>query len=220
VKLARVLWIAPALLAPGFDSARAQEVDGASPAAWRISIAPTVAALALDPHLADYRWDTSVSARPGLQAGVHRGRVAAALRTSWSGTEQSIATIGASSSAAVHMTQLDLALEGRIAALAGIQVWGSAHGGRLFLGYEPDEMTIDAGGVPLTVSFEPITEWCYGLGIAFRRDVARHLALGLQLDRTAFRLDTAHRRGDEIVTSRENFSNWSLAVALTGFMDL
>jgi hypothetical protein len=198
----------------------AQSGDDAPPAAWRISIAPAIGAMLFDPHLADYRWDTSVAMQPGLRLGVHHARYSAALRTSWSATEQSTGLIGETEAPRVHLTQLDLALEGRIATLAGVELWGSGHGGRMFLGYEPDQMTVDAGGSPVTVSFDAINEWCYGAGIGFRRDVARHLALGLQLDGTGFQLDTAHRSGSEIVESREGFLNWSLSLALLGFMDL
>jgi hypothetical protein len=207
---ALAMWVSPAL-AQG-DETRA--------AAWRVSIAPVIGALALDSHLGDYQWDTSVAIQPGLRVALHHTRYAAALRTSWSGTQQSTGLAGENAAPEVHMTQLDLVLEGRIAAWKRVELWGSGHGGRLFLGYDPDEMTVDAGGSPVTVSFDPITEWCYGLGIGFRGDVARHLALGLQLDRSTFHLDTAHRSGDEIVEARESFSNWSVSLALMGFMDL
>ena len=214
----RATILAPAMLALCMSSARAQ--DELPPPAWRLSIAPTIGALALDSHLSDYRWDTSVSMQPGLRVGLHHARFTTAFRTAWSGTEQATGIPGEPTSPSVHLTQLDLALEGRMATWAGVEMWASGHGGRLFLGYEPDQMTVDAGGTPVTVSFDAITEWCYGLGLAFRRDVARHLALGLQLDQTTFRLDTAHRSGDEIVEARESFSNWSLSLSLMGFMDL
>lgn len=216
---ARTSILAAAALATWVSSAGAQDASP-RPVAWRLSVAPTIGALSLDSHLADYRWDTSVSMLPGLQAGLHHARFSLALRTSWAGTEQATGLLDETAAPGVNLTQVDLALEGRLATLAGIEMAASGHGGRLFLGYEPDEMTVDAGGVPVTVSFDAITEWCYGFGIAFRRDLARHLALGLQLDQTAFRLDTAHRSGDEIVESRESFSNWSLSLALMGFMDL
>ncbi|HET6462248.1 MAG TPA: hypothetical protein VFH33_00485 [Candidatus Krumholzibacteria bacterium] len=212
--------IGAALLVAACAGVARGQSESDTPASWRISIAPAVGALMLDSHLADYRWDTSVSVQPGLRIGVHHSRYSAALRTSWSAADQSTGLIGESTIPRVHMTQLDLALEGRIATLARIELWGSAHGGRMFLGYEPEQMTVDAGGSPVTVSFDPIDEWCYGAGIAFRRDLARHLALGLQLDGTGFQLDTAHRNGSEIVESREGFVNWSLSVALLGFMDL
>ena len=198
----------------------AQTSEEAAPASWRLCIAPAVGALLFDSHLADYRWDTSLAVQPGLRIGVHHARYAAALRTSWSSTEQSTGLIGESTTPRVHMTQLDLALEGRLATVKNVELWGSGHGGRMFLGYQPDQMTVDAGGSPLTVNFDPIDEWCYGFGIALRRDLARHLALGLQLDGTGFHLDTAHRSGSEIVESREGFVNWSLSLALLGFMDL
>ena len=212
--------ICAALLLAACAGVSRGQSESDTPASWRISIAPTVGALLFDSHLADYRWDTSLSVQPGLRIGVHHARYSAALRTSWAATEQSTGLLDEATVPRVHMTQLDLALEGRIATLGSVELWGSAHGGRMFLGYEPDHMTVDAGGSPVTVSFDPIDEWCYGAGIAFRRDLARHLALGLQLDGTGFQLDTAHRNGSEIVASREGFVNWSLSVALLGFMSL
>ena len=212
--------ICAALLLAACAGVSRGQSESDTPASWRISIAPTVGALLFDSHLADYRWDTSLSVQPGLRIGVHHARYSAALRTSWAATEQSTGLLDEATVPRVHMTQLDLALEGRIATLGSVEMWGSAHGGRMFLGYEPDHMTVDAGGSPVTVSFDPIDEWCYGAGIAFRRDLARHLALGLQLDGTGFQLDTAHRNGSEIVASREGFVNWSLSVALLGFMSL
>ena len=212
--------ICAALLLAACAGVSRGQSESDTPASWRISIAPTVGALLFDSHLADYRWDTSLSVQPGLRIGVHHARYSAALRTSWAATEQSTGLLDEATVPRVHMTQLDLALEGRIATLGSVEMWGSAHGGRMFLGYEPDHMTVDAGGSPVTVSFDPIDEWCYGGGIAFRRDLARHLALGLQLDGTGFQLDTAHRNGSEIVASREGFVNWSLSVALLGFMSL
>jgi len=219
VKYAPAGICAALLLAACAGVSRGQS-ESDTPASWRISIAPTVGALLFDSHLADYRWDTSLSVQPGLRIGVHHARYSAALRTSWAATEQSTGLLDEATVPRVHMTQLDLALEGRIATLGSVELWGSAHGGRMFLGYEPDHMTVDAGGSPVAVSFDPIDEWCYGAGIAFRRDLARHLALGLQLDGTGFQLDTAHRNGSEIVASREGFVNWSIALALLGFMDL
>jgi hypothetical protein len=217
---ARMVITAALLAAAQAGSAHAQSSGDERPASWRISIAPTIGVLLFDSHLADYRWDTSISTEPGLRLGVHHARYGAALRTSWAATEQSTGLIGETESPRVHLTQLDVALEGRIATLSGIEVWGSGHGGRMFLGYQPDQMTVDAGGSPVTVSFDAIDEWCYGAGVSFRRDVAHHLALGLQLDGTGFQLDTAHRSGNEIVTAREGFVNWSLSLALLGFMDL
>jgi len=217
---ARVVITAAALLgAVCAGNARAQsEFD--LPASWRIAIAPTIGVLMLDSHLADYRWDTSPAVQPGLRIGVHHSRYAAALRTSWSSTEQSTGLLGETTTPRVHLTQLDLSLEGRLATFQRIEVWGSCHGGRMFLGYEPDQMMVDAGGSPVTVSFDAIDEWCYGFGAALRRDIARHLALGLQVDGTGFQLDTAHRSGNEIVESREGFVNWSVSLSLLGFMDL
>jgi hypothetical protein len=212
--------ITAALLVAACAGVAHGQSESDAPASWRMSIAPAIGTILFDSHLADYRWDTSLAVQPGLRVGVHHSRYAAALRTSWSSTEQSTGLVGESTTPRVHMTQLDLALEGRFATFKRIELWGSGHGGRMFLGYEPDQMTVDAGGTPLTVAFDPIDEWCYGFGIAFRRDLARHLALGLQLDGTGFQLDTSHRNGSEIVESRESFVNWSLCVALLGFMDL
>jgi hypothetical protein len=95
----------------------------------------------------------------------------------------------------------------------GVELWGMVHGGRLFLAYDPDQMTFDPGaGAPITVAFDSIAEWDYGVGIEIRGRPTAQLALALQAEHTSFSLDTAHRNGDEIVETRERFDQWSLRV--------
>jgi hypothetical protein len=194
----------------------------AVPARWRVSVSPTIGGVMLDGDLADYRWDTQVAVQPGLRAALHRSRFAAGVRAAWFGTSQATGIPGESTVPEVHMTEVDLVLEAWVARTHGVELWASGHGGRLHMGYDPDHLTVDLGGPsePVTVDYEPITEWCYGLGIEFRFAVARQLALGLQLEQTSFQLDTAHRSGDEIVESRERFTNWGLSLAVLGFADL
>ena len=103
--------------------------------------------------------------------------------------------------------------QGRIVSYRGVQLWGVLHGGRLFLGYDPDHLTFDPGaGAPITVAFDSISEWDYGFGIEIRGSLTAQLALALQAEHSSFSLDTAHRSGDEIVDARERFDQWSLRV--------
>jgi hypothetical protein len=212
------------LLASIAAPARAQSGgdDVAARPAWRVSVAPTVGALVFDADLANYRWDTGVAWQPGLRAALHRSSFAAGVHAAWSATSQATGIPGESTVPDVHLTEVELVLEAQVARVRGVELWASGHGGRLYLGYDPDHLTVDMGGLsePITVDYEPITEWCYGFGIEFRYAVARQLALGLQLEQTGFQLDTAHRSGNEIVESRERFMNWSLSLAVLGFADL
>ena len=51
----------------------------------------------------------------------------------------------------------------------GVELWGAVHGGRLFLTYDPDQLTFDPGvGSPITVAFDSMAEWDYGVGIEIR----------------------------------------------------
>ena len=95
-------------------------------------------------------------------------------------------------------------------------MWGLASVGRLHMSYEPDQLTFDVGGItePITVDYTPISEWDFGYGLELRTVLMNQLAIALQAERSTFALDTAHRRGDEIVESRERFYSWSLRLQL------
>jgi len=90
------------------------------------------------------------------------------------------------------------------------------------LSYTPDRIAI-ATGVPdgdIVVDYEPIAETNLGLGLEIKRRFGRHLAAALQAERSAFHLDTSHRRGSEIISERQQFVNWSLRLQVSWVMDL
>jgi len=175
---------------------------------WWLAAGPAVGGLSLDPHLADYRWDTTPAATVGVQTLVGRGWLAGGLRLGRANTTQGTGLVDAGEAPTVRLTSVELTAQARVVAVAGVELWLGGQVGRLNLRYAPDELTIDPGGEPLTVALEPIGEWAYGLGAELRYRVGSRLDVALQAERSSFALDTAHRRGDEIVTERERFYNW------------
>ena len=176
---------------------------------WWLAAGPAAGALSLDPHLADYRWDTTPAGTFGVQALTGRGWLAGGLRWWRSRTTQGTGLVAASTEPTVTLDGLELTAQARLVTVAGIELWGGGQVGRLHLRYAPDELIVDTGGVPLTVALDPIGEWTVGLGAELRHRVGSRVDVALQAEWSSFALDTAHRRGDEIVTERERFYNWS-----------
>lgn len=202
--------------------ALALPVPAAGDATARMEIGIGIGAVALDPHLEDYRWDTGPALQSGAHATVRRGRLGAGARVWRSGTTQASGIPGEDQAPRVSMTGLELTGQIRALSVRGLELWGSLHGGRLLLGYDPESLTFDAGGTggPITVAYEPISEWEYGMGAALRSELGAHMALALQADVTSFSLDTAHRSGDEIVETRERFSTWNLRAQVSWIFGL
>ena len=199
--------------------ARADETAG--DARWRVAVGPTIGGLALDPSLENYRWDVAPALQMGAQASLFRGRFAGGLRAWRSYTTQATGIPGETRSPRVALTGLECIAQGRMVSYRGVELWGAVHGGRLFLAYDPDQLTVDTGaGSSVTVDFDSISEFDYGFGIEIRGDLTPQLALALQAERTSFSLDTAHRSGDEIVESRERFSPWSLRAQVSWLWNL
>ena len=103
-----------------------------------------------------------------------------------------------------------------------VELWGTGYAGRLHLGYDPDRLSFDPGGLaePVTVVYEPISEWEFGYGAQLRGEPTKHLALAIEAGRSAFALDTAHRRGDEIIQSREWFHGWNIQLQISWLVTL
>jgi len=192
---------------------RAQDVasSGDDTPRWRVGIGPMIGGLAFDPSLDNYRWDVSPALQTGAQAMVFHGRLATGPRIWLTHTTQASGLPGQSSAPRVNVTAIEWVAQGRMVSYRAVELWGAVHGGRLFLAYDPDRLTFDPGaGAPITVAFDSIAEWDYGVGIEIRAPLTAQLALALQAENTSFSLDTAHRNGDEIVASRERFDQWSL----------
>jgi hypothetical protein len=195
--------------AAGADERLAATHAAADRDAWWLAAGPAAGSLSLDAHLADYRWDTSPAAVWGVQGLVGRGRLAGGLRLWRSRTTQGTGLVNAPEAPTVTLTGVELAAQVRVVTVAKVEVWGAAQGGRLHLRYAPDRVTVDPGGEPLTIDLAPIDEWTLGLGVELRRRVGRRVDVALQAERSSFALETSHRRGQEIVTERERFYNWS-----------
>ena len=110
----------------------------------------------------------------------------------------------------------------RAVSLVGVELSVLAHTGILHLGYDPDRLSYDPSGTgsQITVEYKPITEWEFGGGIELRRELTGYMALAVQADTSTFALDTAHRRGGEIVEERERFLSWSFRFQLSWLFTL
>jgi hypothetical protein len=211
-------------LALSVTTARADTIPALGPGGgtgeWRLAIGPVAGAVALDEDLTNYRWDTQPAVQSGIQATLYRGRFAAGLRYSHSNTTQGTG-LPDTDALRVSLNAFDLVAQVRVVKHWGFEMWGSAFGGRLHMGYDPDEMTFDSGTAlgSVTVNFDPISEWQLGTGLEMRRELMRQLALSLQGEGSTFALDTAHRSGSEIVESRERFYNWSLRLQVSWLLN-
>jgi hypothetical protein len=87
----------------------------------------------------------------------------------------------------------------------------------MHIGYSPDHLVLDdlGTGQPITIDLEPITEWQGGLGLGVRRALPGRTTLGIAVERSLFRLDTAHRAGNTVVEQRETFGNWTVRLELS-----
>jgi hypothetical protein len=181
-----------------------------------VGIEPFAGAVALDAHLGDYEWETSPQAVWGAALRADFARFAAGLRFRSAGTAQRAAWPGEEHSLDVSLRSLEGFGTVRLASVAGVGLSAGGHVGRLRLGWSPDRLAIgEAGSEPLSIAFDPIMESLAGAGLEARRALPSGFELALTVDRTWFRLDTAHRRGDEIVEARETFGNWYFTASIT-----
>jgi hypothetical protein len=188
---------------------------------WRLAVGPVAGAVLPDQSLANYRWDTRAAVATGLQATVYHRRLAAGLRLSKWHSSQATGIPGVSEVPRVNVSAIDLIGSVRAVHFGPAELWGSAHVGRTHLGYDPDAVTFDPGvGGAVTIDFDPIWEWDYGLGAEVRAELTRQLALGLQAEMSTFALDTAHRVGSEIVEQRESFTSFSLRLQASWIVQL
>ncbi|MBK8167715.1 MAG: hypothetical protein IPK64_17350 [bacterium] len=174
---------------------------------------PALGGIALDADLADYRWDTGASTLWGGRVLAGRGPFALGLSGWRSGTTQDTGLPGDPAPLAVSVSALSLTGLVRVARPLGCELRLGGQAGRLHAGWEPGSLVVDTGqGAPVEVVFADIDEWCVGLVAEIQRDLGRGLVTTVQADWSSFALDTAHRRGDEIVQERERFSAWAARV--------
>ncbi|MCC6650700.1 MAG: hypothetical protein IT348_06085 [Candidatus Eisenbacteria bacterium] len=185
-----------------FTPAPAVSAEGEG--AW-MSAGVTGGAALPDGDLANYRWDTRPNAAWGVMALAGRGRFAAGARASrWSTTQQ--VSQSPAMSAAVRNTTIEAVGRARIARVLGMPVAAGVSAGRLALDYRPGAVEVPGAG---TVALEPVREWIAGAGLSVQQSLPHGWSAGLSLDREFHSLDTAHRRGEEIVYGRESFGTWN-----------
>lgn len=169
-----------------------------------------------DPAFADYQWDTQPRLAWGAEMLVGTGPVAGGARVWRTGTTQVVDPSGPTVSTTVHVTTWDLVGQGRVATVWGTEVLAMASAGVAALAYDPDRVAVATGGPggSVTVDLEPITEWNAAAGLALRRPLGHRWSAGLELDHRVFRLDTAHRSGNQIEIERRGFGDWSARLGL------
>lgn len=200
----------------------ASTVDSSGPGEWKLAVGPAAGVMVLDPHLADYRWDTRPAAQAGLQAMVERGRFALGGRFWRAHTTQASGIPGETQAPRVNLTGVEMVGSVRALRYRAFELWGTGQAGRFHIGYDPDQLSFDVGGTigTITVDYEPITEWEAGLGLELRAELTHQLYMSVQGEGMTFSLDTAHRSGSEIVESRERFVTWSLRMQVSWVLSL
>jgi hypothetical protein len=170
-----------------------------------------------DSDLSNYRWDVGGKFTWGGEAILGNGSWGTGVRIwNWS-TTQSTGILGAQTSPTVSLRSVQLVGQFRPFSLMGFRTFAFGSFGRVRLGYSPDRITLNVEGVsePVVVNFEPVNEWILGLGAGVERSLAHGIALGMEVERSTFSLDTVHRSGDAIVEDRESFKNWNLRFRLS-----
>lgn len=205
-----VVGLGAALVAPSGGVAAAP-----APASWW-SVGILGGTTRPDPAFADYQWDTRPRMAWGAEMLVGSGPVAGGARVWRTGTTQVVDPSGPAASTTVHVTTWDLVGQGRLATVWGTEVLAMASAGVAALGYDPDRVTVATGGTggSVTVDLEPITEWNAAAGFALRRPVGHRWSAGLEVDHRVFRMDTAHRSGNQIAIERRGFGDWSARLGL------
>jgi hypothetical protein len=163
--------------------------------------------------MADYQWDVRPHLAWGAQAMAGIGPVAAGLRWWSSSTTQALGLTG-QEDPSVRSRSLELVARARVATWHRLSLHAMAAGGRLALRWDPERVTVDAGGTPIDVALSPIHTWVGGAGLGFEATLPGGFAGGLEGERRVFALDTAHRSGSEVVTERTTFGEWAARVSL------
>ncbi len=206
--------MAACLVMHGASVAHAGSTDDVRPR-WRVSIGPIVGVVVLDPSLANYRWDTQPAFQSGAQMVFYRGPLGAGVRLWRTHTTQATGIPGETQVPEVSLTGVEISGQARILRYSGLELWSSAHGGWLLMDYNPDRLTVDTGGSPVTIVYDPVSEMDVGAGLQVRRDLSKDLALAVHGDWSSFALDTAHRVGNQVVYSRERFHTWHVRLEVS-----
>lgn len=191
----------------------ARPAAGGTDASLWLEAGPALGALALDGDLADYRWDTRPAAQWSARVLAGRGAFALGVGAWRAATTQATGLPGDVPPLAVSVSAVALTGLARVATPLGCELRLGGQGGRLHAGWEPGSLKVDTGGgEPVDVTFADIDEWLFGATAEIQRPLGRGLVAAVQAEWSSFALDTAHRRGGEIVELRERFGAWSARV--------
>lgn len=181
-----------------------------------VNVAPYGGAFALDSSLRDFRFDPSASPLYGVHAFATAGRFEPGVRVWRSSSRQDPGIPGDDTQLDVSLTVVEATVAVRLARIAGFRLLANGSAGTLSMSWTPAELEVDLGlAEPTVVEFSRVSETIWGAGVTVRRSVLAGFDVAVGADRTWFQLDTAHRRGDEIVTSRDTFGNWTARVELS-----
>jgi hypothetical protein len=164
-------------------------------------------------QMADYQWDVRPHAAWGAQVLAGSGPWSAGARWWRGGTTQGLGLAGVGDPA-VRTSSLELLARARVARWRNVELAATASGGRLAITWDPERLTVDAGGSPVTVTLSALHEWVAGAGVAVAVPLARGWTWGVEAERRVFALDTAHRSGGTVSLARETFGDWDARVAL------
>jgi hypothetical protein len=200
----------------------ASNEPGGGSGGWRLAAGAFAGGIMIDRSLENYRWDTRPAPLTGAELTVLKGRFAAGARFWGARTTQASGIPGETQVPQVDLTGVGAVGSVRALTVSVLELWGTGYAGRLHLGYSPDRLTFDPGGLaePVTVEYAPISEWEFGYGAKVRTELMRRLSVTVEAGRHAFALDTAHRRGDEIVESREWFNSWTVQLNIAWLVTL
>jgi len=164
-------------------------------------------------RLADYQWDVHPHAGWGAQALVGLGGWSVGPRFWRSGTTQALGISG-TPDPRVHSTSYELVARTRVARWRTVECVALASGGRLAIRYQPDRLTLDAGGSPIELALGPMDAWIVGAGLALHAPVAGGWTVGMETERRVYALDTAHRSGAGVTYAHETFGDWHMRFEL------
>jgi len=168
----------------------------------------------VDPRFSSFQWDVRPRASFGGEVMAGRGAWVSGLRLWRATSTQSIGQPG-TESADVAITTLDFFAQRRMASFLGADLFTTASAGGMWLGYQPDQVTITpSGSSPIVVDLEPIHEWTAGAGLAVRRPWSGPWSTSFAVDYQVFGLTTSHMSGNEVETNRESFGDWSARLGL------
>ena len=167
-----------------------------------------------DAALADYQWDTRPKATGGAQAMVTLGSWGAGLRWMQSKTSQDLGSTASTPEASVRTRALEVVTRRNLLVFGGQALFAGVAIGRMRLSYQPDHVTMDAGGTPVDVQLAPIDTWSWGGDLGAERALGSTLVGGLEVGYRAFSLDAAHQSGGQVVVERHTFAEWSTRFTL------